>query len=266
MIYINNKEKIKNIKFHQDNFYVVADFDKTLTEGNSNSTWAVMANSNQLGDEYTKKRTKLYEKYRPIEIDMSITDEEKSMFMTEWWKAHISLFKEYNLKENDIKKSITDGGLKYREGAKLFLKKMKEQNVPVIIISAGIGNVIEEFLKAENDYYDNIKIVSNFIEFKDGNYSSIKGEIIHALNKNIVCLDEKSKEELKGRENILLLGDGLPDLKMISEEQNKNAITVGFLEEKIDENLKYFNEGFDIVLTNQGTLNDVNKILNLYNF
>ena len=62
--------------------------------------------------------------------------------------------------------------------------------------------------------YDNIKIVSNFIEFENGNYKQIKGEVIHALNKNIVSLDEKSKELLNGRENILLLGDGLPDLKM----------------------------------------------------
>lgn len=266
MIYINNEEKVKNIKFEKDNFYVVADFDKTLTEGNSNSTWAVMANSNQLGEEYSKKRKALYEKYRPIEIDMTLSDEEKSAAMTDWWKAHINLFKEYNLKENDIKKSICDGGLKYRVGAKQFLNKMHELNIPVIIISAGIGNVIEEFLNFENDYFDNIKIVSNFIEFENGNYKQIKGDVIHALNKNIVSLDEKSKESLKGRENILLLGDGLPDLKMISDEMVKSAITVGFLEEKIDENLEYFNKGFDIVLTNQGTLDDVNKILNLYNF
>ena len=265
MIYINNEEKVKKIKFEKDNFYVVADFDKTLTEGNSNSTWAVMANSNQLGEEYSKKRNALYEKYRPIEIDMTLSDEDKSCAMTEWWKAHISLFKEYNLKQDDIKKSIIDGGLRYRVGAKQFLKKMHELNIPVIIISAGIGNVIEEFLKFENDYYDNIKIVSNFIEFENGNYKQIKGEIIHALNKNIVSLDDKSKELLKGRNNILLLGDGLPDLKMISDDMMESAITVGFLEEKIDENLKYFNEGFDIVLTNQGTLDDVNKILNLYN-
>ena len=58
--------------------------------------------------------------------------------------------------------------MKYRNGAKEFLKKMNEFNVPVIIISAGIGNVIEEFLKLENDYYENIKIISNIK--RQGNY------------------------------------------------------------------------------------------------
>ena len=118
-----------------------------------------------------------------------------------------------------------------------------------------IANIIDHtILKATTTKEDVVKICNEAKEY--GFFS--------------VCINpaniELAKEELKGRENILLLGDGLPDLKMISEEQNKNAITVGFLEEKIDENLKYFNEGFDIVLTNQGTLNDVNKILNLYNF
>ncbi len=141
MIYINNKEKIE--KFNKDNFYVVADFDKTLTSGNSNSTWGVMANAGELGEEYTRKRTELYNHYRPIEIDVNISDEEKSKFMEEWWKSHINLFYEYGLREENIKKSLEKGGLKYRTGAKKFLEKMQELEVQVIIISAGILNVIE---------------------------------------------------------------------------------------------------------------------------
>lgn len=264
MIYINNEQKLKDIKLEKDNFYVVADFDKTLTEGSSNSTWAVMANANQVGEEYKERRTALYNKYRPIEVDSSISDEEKSKAMTEWWKAHINLFYEYGLQEIAIKNAIEDGNLKYRLGAKQFLAKMNELGIPVIIISAGIGNVIEEFLNKENDYYPNIKIVSNFINFENGIIKNIRGEIIHALNKNIVSLDEESKKNLENRKNILLLGDGLADLKMISEEETKSAITVGFLDEKIEENLKFFNEKFDIVLSNQGTFDDVNNILNIY--
>ena len=45
MIYINNEEKLKRINLKKDNFYVVADFDQTITEGSSNSTWGVMANA-----------------------------------------------------------------------------------------------------------------------------------------------------------------------------------------------------------------------------
>lgn len=141
---------------------------------------------------------------------------------------------------------------------------MYEQNIPVIIISAGIGNVIEEFLNTENDYYDNIKIISNFISFENGIFKEVIGDTIHALNKNIVCLDDESKQILKERKNILLFGDGLADLKMISEEEKENAIMVGFLDEKINENLEHYNKGFDIVLTNQGSFEEVNNILRIY--
>lgn len=264
MIYINNKEKVENISFNKENFYVIADFDKTITEGNSNSTWGVMANAGELGEEYTKKRNALYQKYRPIEIDVKLSDEEKSKFMEKWWKSHINLFYEYGLREENIKKSLKTGGLRYRAGAKKFINKMSELNIPVIIISAGIGNVIEEFLNLENDYYENINIVSNFIEFKDGVISGLKGETIHALNKNIVKLDEYSKMKLENRNNILLLGDGLADLKMVPKSYLTKTITVGFLDEKIEENLEVFNDNFDIVLSNRGTFDEINNILKIY--
>ena len=264
MIYINKQEKINRIDLSKSKFYVVADFDRTLTEGASDSTWGVFANANQVGDEYKQKRTALYNKYRPMEIDPTISDDEKSIAMTEWWQAHINLFYEYGVKEEAVKNAVAAGNLKYRDGAKKFLKKMYDLCVPVIIVSAGIGNVIEEFLKLENDYYDNIKIVSNFIIFENGEFKKIAGEIIHALNKNIVNLDEHSKHNLEEIKNILLLGDGFADLKMIPEEEKENAITIGFLDEKIEENLELYNKGFDIVLTNEGSFEDVNKILKIY--
>lgn len=264
MIYINNQEKINNLKFDKNDFYVVADFDRTLTEGSSDSTWGIFANANQVGEEYKKRRTALYNKYRPIEIDPNISEEEKSDAMKEWWQLHINLFYEYGIKEQAVKNAVALGNLKYRAGAKEFLKKMNELNVPVIIISAGIGNVIEEFLKLENDYYDNIKIISNFIVFENGEFKEIAGEIIHALNKNIVRLDEYSKHDLESRKNIILLGDGFADLKMISEKDKENAITIGFLDEKIEESLELYNKGFDVVFTNEGSFEDVNNILKIY--
>lgn len=264
MIYINNKEKIENLKLDKNNFFVVADFDQTLTEGKAQSTWQVTAGSEHLGDEYIKRRDELYNYYRPKEIDPNIPDNEKCKLMNKWWKQHIDLFFEYGLNRAMINESIQQCNLKYRKGAKEFLQKMNEYDIPVIIISAGIGNVIENFLKIQNDYYNNIKIVSNFINFENEEMKGLHGEIIHALNKNIVNLDDTSKSVLSNKDKILLLGDGLADLKMISENDKNRAITVGFLEENIDENLDIFNKNFDIVITNEGTFEDVNNILKIY--
>ena len=263
MVYINNKEKLNKIKLNKDNFYVVADFDRTITEGLSISTCGIMASAENMDSTYSEKRMALYNYYRPIEINNTISEEEKALEMSNWWNAHIKLFYEYKLKEEILKNALLKCKLKYRDGAKEFLKKMNRYNIPVIIISAGIGNVIEEFLKLENDYYPNIKIISNFIEFENGIIKSLKGESIHALNKNIVNLDENSKKLINNKDYILLMGDAIADLKMINQSDIERAITVGFLEEKIDENLEYFNKEFDIVISNNGSFNDLEKNLNI---
>lgn len=263
MIYINNKQKLDRIKLNRNNFYIVADFDKTITDGFSVSTWGVMAHAESVAPDYTQKRTALYNHYRPIEIDSTISDEEKSKAMSDWWNAHISLFYEYKLKEKSLNEATEKGGLKYRAGAKEFLKKMNSLNIPILIVSAGIGNVIKKFLIDNGDYYSNIKIISNFIEFENGEIKCLSGEPIHALNKNIIKLDEESKKVLQTKDYILLAGDGIADLKMIPESDLNRAITVGFLDEKVDENLKYFNEKFDIVITNQGSFDDLSKTVNI---
>ena len=61
----------------------------------------------------------------------------------------------------------------------------------------------------------------------------------------------------------MLAGDAIADLKMIPEEDMKRAITVGFLDEKIEENLEYFNKEFDIVITNNGGFDELNQILKI---
>ncbi len=51
------------------NIYVVADFDKTITSGNSATSWSILASSNLVPSSYIKERDELYKYYRPIEVD-----------------------------------------------------------------------------------------------------------------------------------------------------------------------------------------------------
>ena len=69
---------------------------------------------------------------------------------------------------------------------KNFFEAMYKNNIPVIILSAGIGNVIEGFLKENNCYFDNMKIISNFINFdNNGNINKFDGKIITSMNKTL---------------------------------------------------------------------------------
>ena len=136
---------------------------------------------------------------------------------------------------------------------------MYENNIPVIILSAGIGNTIEQFLKANNCYYNNIFIISNFIEFDEkGNMKKFEGNLIHTLNKTMKGhLPKEFDCKLQQKGYKLLLGDTIEDKKMVEQNEWRHTITIGFLNEKIQENLEVYKENFDIVLTEEDATFDV---------
>ena len=258
---IVNKVKIENFDFNPKNLFVVADFDKTLTRGDSESTWGILSKANNMGPDYKEKRTALFEKYRPIEIDETLPLDIKSQKMDEWWRGHIGLLYEYGLKEEFIKSAVNRNLLTYRDGAKKFLNKMCELDIPVIIISAGNGNIISEFLIKEWDYYPNIHIISNTIEFENGVIKGLKGNTIHSLNKDIVHGDEEVLKILNDRKNILLFGDLVADTKMLPPDKEKNALKFGFLDYKIEENLELYKQVYEVVIKDEGSFDYVSNKL-----
>ena len=249
MNYINKPEKLKEIKLDNSNYFVVADFDRTITAGDSESTWGSISKAEVLPDEYIKARQDLHNKYRPIEIDTNINENIKIQYMDEWFRTHINILYKYGLTEKNINSVIEKNVLDFRAGAKEYIEYLHKNNIPLIIVSAGIGNIIKGFLQKNNCYYDNIEIISNFMDFEDGKMKIMQNNIIHSLNKNIVKLPKNIQNKLLGRKYIVLYGDGLADIKMVPEEALKNTISVAFLEAKIVESLETFNKVFDIVCT-----------------
>lgn len=77
-----------------------------------------------------------------------------------------------------------------RDGITEVFKKLCSQNIPLIVLSAGIGDVVELILKHENLLTDNVSVVSNFLKLSKHNngLSTIEGfegdKLIHVFNKN----------------------------------------------------------------------------------
>jgi len=289
---INYKNDILEIinKWNADTVHILADFDRTLTVGESESSWGILSTGNFIKDEYKNERQRLYDYYRPIEIDETMDFESKNKLMVEWWTKHISLFIKYKLTEDVIIDAVKDiKVLKFRDGARELLESLNDKNIPVviisagigniiveflknnncyfdniIIISAGIGNVIEEFLRNNNCYFDNIYIVSNFIKFENGVAIGLEENIIHSLNKNEALLPDKVKKIIKDRHNIILLGDQIADAKMAPIGDLYTTVKIGFCEENVEENYKYFEKTYDIVCTNKANFKDLAKEINLF--
>lgn len=256
MKYINT-DKLEHIKFEKENFYIVADFDKTITSFESCDSWD--ASGKRLGDEFQKEINRLYEMYRPIEVSYKLPIEEKKQAIKTWYEECMELYYQYHLTKEKLSNSIKESDLQFREGAKELLVQANQNDIPVIILSAGIGNVIEQFLRESKCYFENMYIISNFIEFDaEGNMKKFdNNKIIHTLNKTMEHhLPVQWKEKLQKKKYALLFGDLIEDLNMISIKQKEDAITVGFLEKNVEENLDRYRQNFDVVLTRKRCNNE----------
>ena len=150
------KDNIKSLFPIRDlsNIYVVADFDRTITKGNSKTSWSILSDSPYVPKKYVKDRQDLYNYYRPIELNESMDINLKNNFMKEWFQKHISLFVKYKISKDIFKNAASDLRImEFRPGAKEFIEFLNQNKIPLIIISAGIGNFIETFLELNNCYF-----------------------------------------------------------------------------------------------------------------
>jgi len=258
------KENIKNLLPFKDlnNLYVVADFDRTITKGNSKTSWSILANSDLVPESYITERQDLYDYYRPIEIDETMDFELKSRLVKEWFQKHIELFVKYKISESIFESAATDlRVMEFRPGAKEFIEFLHENNIPLIIISAGIGNFIESFFKHNNCFLDNIYISSNKILFEEGIAVGVDNNIIHSLNKNEVSLPADVLKKLQNRKQVILLGDQVSDLKMVNKNTHDFVLNVGFLTEEHPEEFTTLKANFDIVCELEDDYHDLKNLL-----
>ena len=258
MEYINQKDKLKDIKLDKDNFYVVIDFDRTITEAQSISAWRVLYYSELLGKEFKQKYIEIHNE---TEFSKSERNEIKQKAYEERFRAYMNLLRECHFDKDILEKAIEKTDLTLREGASDFLRKMYENNIPVIIISCSLKNVIKEYLKQNHIYYDNIYIYANDLDMNGKKENDVTN--VTPYSKDKIEFSKELKETIKGKEYTVLLGDITDDVNMVSKERLKHTITIGFLEEDIESNLEKYNKTFDIVLTNRASFKEV---LNLINF
>lgn len=268
VILSDNFEDIKNkvVGDGLDKVHVIADFDRTLTKcfvnsEKASSIIAYLRNGNYLTKDYASKAHALFDQYHPIEINPNIPLDEKKKKMEEWWSKHFDLLIESGLNKETIVQAVTDmineKALVLREGVEEFLEFLNEQGIPLVIMSSGPGDMIIEFLKQKNLFYGNIHVIANLLEFnEEGTAMGIK-EIIHVFNKAEV---EVKIPEVQERKNVLLLGDSIGDLGMIEGFEYESLLSVGFLNENVDENLEVYQDMFDVVLLGDPDFSFVNKL------
>ncbi|BFZ15446.1 hypothetical protein BsWGS_18485 [Bradybaena similaris] len=249
---------------------VVADFDRTLSKYAENgkicsTTHNVLEESKYMPDYFKEKALRLKEHYLPIEFDHTKTVEEKIPKMIEWWTKGHELVTSCHLTRDTIRQIVAESFARLRNGCKWFFDQLHELDIPILIFSAGIGDIIHETILQQASFYRNMKIVSNFLKFDEqGKVIGFDGdEIIHTFNKNENTIHSGDYfYNIRHRENLLLMGDSIGDLGMSEGADHVECeLKIGFLNFKVEDNLPTYLESFDVVIIEDESLDVVNGIM-----
>ncbi|KAB7497145.1 7-methylguanosine phosphate-specific 5'-nucleotidase [Armadillidium nasatum] len=274
-ILIKNKENVENIlslllKGSFDNLQLVVDFDYTLTRGHFNGekslcSWGILDNSHHMPSFYRDKASELLAKYYPIEVDSSMSEAEKIPHMVEWYDNINELLKRCNVSKELLSDMVAHSNVKLRINTDELFKKLKEERVPTLIFSAGMGDILEHVLWHFDLYSPNVKVVSNFFKYNDeGIMIGFTGDLIHMFNKNENAIHSSNYfSEVEKRHNVILMGDSLGDVKMADGvPKSSNVLKIGFYNHNsIGERINDYQNAYDIVAVNDQTMDIVNSIL-----
>lgn len=270
--YTRLNEKVSAIQSDGiDNLHIQADFDRTLTKARGEnekmvvSSWGMLVNENISGlhPEYPDKAKELFREYYPIEKDLSLDFEYRYQKIEEWFNKQFDLVIESKLHLDVIANGVRSNPNILREGVEDFFNFLNSLQIPLVVNSAGLGNVIEHYLREKSILHPNVFILSNIISFCQNGYAiSFQEQTIHSLNKGQIQVKNPDYHELtKDRPNVVLLGDSIGDVDMTKNMDTKTVLKVGFLNSDIEKNLDIYSEHYDILILNDGSMMIVNSII-----
>lgn len=189
--------------------------------------------------------------------------QEKIPYMVQWYRESEDLLRGCGLCLEEIDKTVKKSKVELRDGTDTMFSTLAKEGIPVLVFSAGIGDVVESILRHYGIFHDNVKIISNFLSFNDGLVNGFKGELIHVFNKNECTVESHGYfKPLIGRVNVILMGDVLGDAKMAEGVHDlQNLLRIGYLYEKAEASLESFKNEFDIVIVDDQTMDVPNSIL-----
>jgi len=266
----NTKDKINKIKSDGlNNLHIIADFDKTLTKTKLDSgdefksIMGVIRHEGFLGEEYDNVAFGLFDKYHPYEIDPDLSIPEKCVKMEEWWQTNLNMQIKNGMNQDVVNKIINGKFIPMRDNINIFFDLIDKYHIPLLVFSAGLGDIIEGLLNKYNINDENVNVISNFYDFDStGKIKGYKGKIIHTFNKGEVAIkNDLHFNYIKDKKNVILLGDSLGDLDMAKGVDHNVVLKIGFFNKGDDRLLEKYKEYYDVLILNDGPMDYINNLL-----
>jgi HAD superfamily hydrolase (TIGR01544 family) len=224
-----------------------------------------------------------YKKYYPIEMDFSLDPEEKEKLMVKWWSStQNAVVQAKTVTSKSLLETVIKSNICLRDNCEKFINSTFEKGIPLLIFSAGCGDIIDKMLKHKEPicwHEENMLIVGNMMNF-DSETDLLTGfakPTIHSMNKSHALDRMKAKEDagdqnvptkfqkltkmVDNRTNLFVMGDHLRDGNMkVGMPNIKTFIDFGFLNYSAEKNLETYKDTFDIVLNDDQSFDVVNRL------
>eukprot|EP00953_Heterococcus_sp_UTEX-ZZ885_P018632 10407-Heterococcus_DN1.PRE.2 len=188
------------------------------------SCHAVIGQCGLLTDEYHDLSTSLHAKYYPLEVDRSLSLEERIKFMVEWVEQSHAAMLTSGLTRSKLIAAVADATIAFRDGHDVLLRHLEALSIPLLIFSAGIADVLEEVFKqhSEAPLPQHAHIVSNRMVFNEqsGALEGFTEDLFHVFNKQAFSIQHAPYFQADGigkRHNVILVGDSLGDVHMATK-------------------------------------------------
>ncbi len=251
-----------------ENLLIVSDFDFTISKfhmingSRGASCHRILEDCGLLSHDYHVEAQAIQRKYYPLEVDPNLDEESRLKYMIEWVEVAHGLLTRSHLTKDIIHQAVElafeQHRFQLRDNFVSFIDLLRDNDVPLLIFSAGIADVLEDVLRRTLqdpafEEYD-ITVISNRGVFNgpNGEISAFEPPTLHVFNKKASTFLETEffvRPDVRARQNVLLLGDSLGDVTMSEGMGREEAhiIRVGFLNDRL-ERLPQYQEIYDVVI------------------
>jgi len=236
---------------------VITDFDATITAGHSEQCHDLVAVSEVLPKAFRDEFSPLLDWTTNANIDG-----------VEWWdRAHEIMLKHGVPRRPQLQRLVQGASMPPRPGAFELLQKLADMQVPVLIVSAGLSDVIEEFLRQHDINTENITVCSNRL-----NYGADSVPQSVSPPQPITSFTKASAYRMAGaffrhhmqRRYVLCLGDSVTDIDAAQEVPYDEILSVGFMNSRPPTAMTKYADTFDaVVLGNNGSLAPLGELVSM---
>jgi HAD superfamily hydrolase (TIGR01544 family) len=259
------EQKLRAMKAHgPGKLSVVTDFDFTLSQfmlngARGSSCHKVIEDCGLLQDSYHTEAKALQAQHYPVEVDPDVKMEDKILDMVEWvTNAHQLLVQSGLTKStiaNAVRAALKEGSLDLRQDVDSFFATLAKNQVPTLIFSAGIADVLEACLQ-EKLRLDPalVHVISNRCIFAGAGevLTAFVEPHLHVFNKRCAPYLHTPFFQLptvRDGQTVLLLGDSMGDVTMCEgmARDPSSILKVGFLNDRV-ERLGDYLKIYDLVI------------------